>query len=199
MVNKDKVNPKRFYHPKGFLAMQEYLNDNARFTTNLQIQTGARINELRGFMKDPIMNEEEDRFTITLLHTKVRAKKKEKKPTPRTIKLSEVYFKKLKRDIKKHKVLSTNALNIQLKKASKLAGIKNPGEFSSHNVRKTFATWMLSLGITPPKVAQHLGHDEEVLMESYATNDEFSDKDKDVMIKIWGDLPRKLLPYRGIL
>jgi len=84
----------------------------------------------------------------------------------------------LKRIYKSHRVLSTNAFNIQLKKASEEAKIKDPEQFSSHNIRKTFATWMLSLGIPPSKGRTTLRPYRKSLFQSYATNDLFNTQDK---------------------
>ena len=197
MGNKIKDNKKRFFYPDEFDNMFQYLNNNGKFTAKFGINTGARINEMRGFIKNPLFDSE--RNNIILTETKVRSKLGEKKPEPRTIPLSRKYFNELKRAYKTHRVLSTNAYNIQLRNACVSAGVDKPEQFSSHNIRKTFATWMLSLGIAPSKVAQHLGHTEKVLFQSYATNDAFNNKDKDRMITIWEDLPKRLLPYRGLI
>jgi len=198
MGNKIKENKKRFFYPNEFDKMFEFLNKNGKFTAELGINTGGRVNELRGFIKNPLFDTQRNKKILT--ETKGRYTKEErkkgntKKPEPRTIPLSKKYFSKLKRIYKSHRVLSTNAFNIQLKKASEEAKIKDPEQFSSHNIRKTFATWMLSLGIPPSKVAQHLGHTEKVLFQSYATNDLFNTQDKDRMVEIWEDLPKRLLP-----
>jgi len=194
VTNKPKQNKKRFFYPPEFEHMRDFLNKNGKFTADLMIQTGARINECRGLQQSPVFDSANGRHNITLIHTKVRAKLKEKVPQARTIPINKNYFYKLKRDILTHRILSTNAFNLQLKEACEKAGIPNPEQFSSHNIRKTFATWILSLGIPPSKVAQHLGHTEKVLFSDYATNDVFSHKDKMMMRSLWGDLPSRLLP-----
>ncbi len=194
MGNREKVNKKRFFYPPEFEKMFDFLNDNGKFTARLMINTGARINECRGFKHDPIFDNERD--NITLLHTKVRARLGETRPDPRTIPISKTYFKELKRDISTHKVLSTNAFNLAFRKACEKAGINNPEEFSSHNLRKTFATWILSLGIDGFKVAKHLGHTPNELAKDYATNDVFNSNDKIIMRGIFKDLIERLLPDR---
>ena len=217
MGNKTKENKKRFFYPNEVLNIQKYLSPNAQATFEFQIKTGTRIEEARGFKDRPIINEEEGRCSITLLKTKVRYNKKEraelertgikKHPEPRTIKIPSEYLPKLKKVIKNKKIkfLSTNAMNVSLKKSvlrynqdNPKTPIRNPQEFSSHNIRKTFGTFLLSLGLAPSKVAQHLGHTEIVLMKNYASNDAFSESDKQTILKILGDLPRKLMPYRGL-
>ena len=190
MVNKIKQDKFRFFYPPEFESMRDCLNGNGKFTADFQINTGARINEIRGFIQDPIFDN--DRFNITLIHTKVRARLKEKAPRSRTIPISKTFFNQLKQDYKTHRVLSTNAFNIALRRACVEAGIKQPEQFSSHNIRKTFATWMLSLGVDGFKLAKHLGHTPNELARDYATNDVFNSADKQIMRSILKDLPSRI-------
>ena len=190
MVNKEKINKKRFFYPPEFELMLDYLNKNGKFTAKSMINTGARINELRGFIDNPIFDNQ--RNNITLTQTKVRARLKEKRPSPRTIPVSKSFFRELKGDLSKRRILSTNAFNIALRRACVKARIDNPEEFSSHNIRKTFATWMLSLGVDGFRLAQHLGHTPNELAKDYATNDVFNHKDKEIMRSILKDLPDRI-------
>ena len=190
MVNKIKQNKKRFFYPPEFEKVLDYLNKNGKFTALLMINTGARINEVRGFKQDPIFDSE--RMNITLIHTKVRAKLKERLPSSRTIPLGKTYFHKLKRELPTHRILSTNAFNIQLRRACEKVKIRSPEQFSSHNIRKTFATWMLSVGVDGFKLSQHLGHSPISLSRDYATNDVFNHKDKVIMRGIFKDLIERI-------
>lgn len=190
MGNKAKQNKKRFFYPPEFEKALDFLNKNGIFTARFIINTGARINEVRGFMKNPLFDN--DRENITLTETKVRARLKEKIPTPRTIPVSKRFFRELKKDLQNCRVLSTNAFNIQLRRACKKAAIRNPEQFSSHNLRKTFGTWMLALGVDGFKLAQHLGHTPNELARDYATNDVFNHRDKEIMRKILGNLPERI-------
>lgn len=190
MVNKEKINKKRFWYPPEFELMLDYLNKNGKFTARFMINTGARINELRGFINNPIFDNQ--RNNITLIQTKVRARLKEKRPSPRTIPVSKSFFRELKEDLSKRRILSTNAFNIALRRACVKAHINNSEEFSSHNIRKTFATWMLSLGVDGFRLAQHLGHTPNELAKDYATNDVFNHKDKEIMRSILKDLPDRI-------
>lgn len=190
MTNKIKEDKFRFFYPPEFEKVLDYLNKNGKFTASFMINTGARINELRGFIKDPVFDNE--RNNITLLHTKVRARLKERTPRSRTIPISKSFFRQLKEDVKTKRVLSTNAFNIQLRKGCIEAKIKNPEQFSSHNIRKTFATWLLSLGVDGFKLAKHLGHTPNELARDYATNDIFNHKDKQIMRSILKDLPERI-------
>ena len=76
MVNKTKQDKFRFFYPPEFEKMLDYLNKNGKLTALFMINTGARICECRGFKQDPIFDNE--RKNITLIHTKVRARLKEK-------------------------------------------------------------------------------------------------------------------------
>jgi len=190
MVNKTKADKYRFFYPPEFEKMFDYLNSNGKFTAEFMINTGCRIMEARGFKDDPIFDD--DRKNITLIHTKVRARLGEKTPRARTLPISKKFFNRLKRDIKTHRILSTNAFNIQLRRASVAATIPHPEQFSSHNLRKTFATWMLSLGCDGFKLAKHLGHSPNELARDYATNDVFNHSDKQIMRSIVGELPSRI-------
>ncbi len=191
MTNKIKEDKFRFFYPPEFESMRDYLNRNGKFTSDFMINTGCRIMEARGFIRDPIFDNE--RKNITLIHTKVRARLKEKAPRSRTIPISKSFFNQLKQDIKDRRVLSTNAFNIALRTACLKASVNKPEQFSSHNIRKTFATWMLSLGCDGFKLAKHLGHTPNELARDYATNDVFNSKDKQIMRSIFKDLPERIL------
>jgi integrase len=190
MGNKIKQDKFRFFYPPEFERMIDHLNKNGKFTVLFMINTGARINEIRGFKQDPIFDNE--RKNITLIHTKVRARLKERSPRSRTIPISKSFFNQLKKDLPSHRVLSTNAFNIALRRACEKAKINNPDQFSSHNIRKTFATWLLSLGADGFKLAKHLGHTPNELARDYATNDVFNSKDKQIMRSILKDLPERI-------
>lgn len=190
MVNKTKEDKFRFFYPPQFEKMFDFLNSNGKFTAEFMINTGCRIMEARGFIKDPVFDNE--RSNITLIHTKVRARLKEKAPRSRTIPVSKPFFNKLKKEISSHRILSTNAFNIQLREACVKAKIPKPEQFSSHNLRKTFATWVLSLGVDGFKLAKHLGHTPNELARDYATNDIFNHKDKQIMRSILKDLPERI-------
>ncbi len=193
MVNKRKEVKKRFFFPGDFEKMLDHLNKNQRYSTMIMINTGRRIEECRGIKK---RNLDSERNNIVIEHVKVRAKLGERFPEPRIIAVSSKFMNWLKNNIDSHRFLSTNALNIGLKEASKKAGIDKPDQFSSHNIRKTFASWMLALGVDGFKLAQHLGHTPKELADDYATNDVFSHKDKMIMRSILGNLPQRFFPER---
>ena len=190
MGNKTKENKKRFFYPDEFLRVLEYSNKNQKYTAICMINMGTRINEARNIEKRDLSLKRE---TVVIRETKVRAKIGQRTPQPRTIKISSAFFKYINKNISTHRILSTNAFNIGLKEACVKAKVDKPEQFSSHNLRKTFATWMLSLGADGFKLAQYLDHSPGVLMKDYATNDCFNVDDKKLMVQILGNLPKKLI------
>ena len=193
MVNKKQINKKRFFYPDEFEKLLDYTNRNQLFTAKVMINTGARINECRYIKKNNLNSE---RKSIVLEQTKVRSKLGERIPQPRTIAVSSQFFRYLNDNINTHRILSTNAFNIGLREACIKSNIDKPEQFSSHNLRKTFGTWMLALGVDGFKLAQHLGHTPNELARDYATNDVFSHKDKQIMRSILGNLPDRFFPDR---
>lgn len=191
-TNKIKVDKYRFFLPHQFKEMYQYLNKNGRHTADLMIHTGGRIMEVRAFVESPVFDGE--RKTITFLRTKIRAKLKERVPRSRTLPLNLKYYFQLRKDLEsgKFRVLSTNAFNIQLRDACVKAKIKSPEQFSSHNIRKTFATWLLSMGVNSDRLAKHLGHTVQELFEDYTSNAYFIEKDIRIIMEVLGDIPGRI-------
>jgi integrase len=188
MVNKRQTNKKRFFYPDEYEKLLDSFNRNQKYTATVLINTGARINEARGIQRKHISSQ---RKNLILEKTKVRARRGEKTPQPRIIAISNRFYTYLISNIETHRVLSTNAFNEAVKDSATLAKIPKPEEFSSHNFRKTFGTWLLALGVDGFKLAQHLGHTPNELARDYATNDVFSHKDKTIMSRILGNLPER--------
>jgi integrase len=86
---------------------------------------------------------------------------------------------------------SKPAIHIALKNGLKRAGITDYYMFSTHNIRKTFEIWLMSLGIDGLKLTAHLGHSLQVAAGSYVSADIFSYEEKDQMRRIIGDLYAK--------
>ena len=184
-----KQDKKIFFYPKEFQKVLELAKEKQKYYILFLLNTGARINEIRHVREEDINKE---RKAIKLWVTKVRARLKEKRPDPREIAISTKFYKYLKRNISIYKIPTTSAVDQALKSLADKAKIKNCKDFSAHNLRKTFGTWMLALGVDGFKLAQHLGHDSETLRRSYASPDIFNDNDKDRMREILDDLPSRL-------
>lgn len=191
MGNKVKINKKRFLYPDEFQKLLDKCNERQRFTFTTLINTGARINEARNIQPQDL---DPTRNNVTLRITKVRARLGEKRPTPRVLAVSSQFFRYLKKNLNKLKFLSTNSSDVAIKNLLKRSNVKDPDELSVHNLRKTFGTWMLALGVDGFKLAQHLGHTATELQKDYATNDVFNSNDKQIMREILGDLPKRFYP-----
>jgi len=192
-----KKDLKRFFWPHEWKKIYRLANPRQQFTLSFLIGTGARINEARHVKVEDI---DFKRKFLTLKVTKVRAKLKETRPSPRTIAISTQLTRQIKKHIINYKLQSTDYLKIHstegvdtfLKSLAKKAKIKDWMEFSAHNIRKTFGTYLLALGVNGYKVAQHLGHSPEILRIKYASPDIFSFKDKEEMKNIIGDVYLRL-------
>ena len=179
--------------PQEYKKMYDVANKRQQFTMSFLLGTGARIREAQNVKVEDI---DFVRKYVILRVTKVRAKLKETRPSPRPIPISTQLSRRLTSWVKEKNLSSTSILKIHttegvdafLKEVAQKAGIKDYQEFSAHNLRKTTGTYLLALGIDGFKVAQFLGHSAEMLRTRYASPDIFSFKDKDEMKEILGDL-----------
>ena len=186
---KMKIDKKAFYYPEDFIKILNLASEKQKFTLNCMINTGARINEIYHAELKDLDNE---RKNLYLRITKTKAMLGEKKPSPRIIVLSNKFYNYFKKNKKHFLILSRNATRIMMQKFNKKIGLNNYKDYSSHNLRKTFGSWMLSLGVDGFKLAQHLGHSTEMLRTHYASPDIFNIKDKLIMKEILDNLPERL-------
>lgn len=182
----------RFFYPFEWINFYDGLsNNNQKMSFDMLINTGARIKEANHIKKGDI---DFGRNTIILRVTKVKAKKGEKNPKPRTISISSQFAKRLKKYSKKCSnddyvlKLSRPALHICMKGTLKKVGIKDWGMFSLHNVRKTHGNWLKALNIKSMEICQRLGHDYNTFLNSYGSPDIFNAEDIRQMRIILGDL-----------
>jgi integrase len=184
-----KKDLKRFLYPYQYQEILEIVQPRQMYWMSFLLNTGARINEARNVLYKEI---DFERNTIRLSITKVRAKLGEKRPSPREIAISSQLAKFLKKNFNRFKIPTTQSVDASLKALCKRIKLKDPEDFSAHNLRKTFGTWMLALGVDGFKLAQHLGHSPEMLRTHYASPDIFNPSDKDIMREVLGDLPTRL-------
>ena len=192
-----KENRNAFFYPDEWIKLFDLANENQKRSLNMMINTGARIDEIRNVKVEDIHF---DRNWIELKKTKVRSKLKETKPTSRPIPISSQFSRDLKKYITKFKLqqidtipmIKTQGMAYTIKSLAKKIRREDYKNFSSHNIRKTFETWMFALGVDPFKVAQHLGHDLKTAMKHYVSPDIFDGRDKEKMIKILGDLVQRM-------
>lgn len=190
-LREDKM---RFFFPDEWIVFFDNLKDSQKLTFRFLINTGARINEIRGITASDLDNE---RNSIIIKNTKSRNKDGTKKI--RVIGISSQFTKYLKSIIKdnnmsnddKFKILSTPAANLGMQKALAKTNIKDKDNFSVHSVRKTTECWLLSLDIDSLKVAKHVGHTIAVAQKYYVSPDTFNFQDKQIMRQIIGDLYQK--------
>jgi len=196
IVYSNRTNRDRFFYPEEWGKFFDKLKVNQRITFDTLINTGARINEARHIKVADI---DFDRQSIILRVTKVKAKKGEKNPRPRTISISSQFAKRLKAHIKNKEltnddvlgVLSTPAANIAMKKTLQRVQIKDWYMFSIHNIRKTHGNWLKAFGIDGAEICLRLGHDYNTFVRSYGSPDIFSFKDMQDMKIILGDIYEK--------
>lgn len=186
-----RSNRDRFFYPKEWIVFFENLKPMQLKTFDCLISTGARINEIRHLKKEDV---DFDNKRLILKVTKIKAAKKEKNPRPRTIPFSSQFGRRLKayfKDLGAEEyigILSTPAANIAMKKALQKAEIKDWAMFSIHNIRKTFETWLLAIGIDGLKATAHCGHTPSVASGSYLSADVFSHDEKILIRDVLGDL-----------
>lgn len=191
LVYHNRTNRDRFFYPNEWFKFFDALKDSQKLTFDALINTGARINEVRNIKVGDI---DFIRNTIILRVTKVKAKKGEKNPRPRTISISSQFSKKLKAYTKNLnnndylKILSTPASNIAMKKTLRNVGIQDYYMFSIHNIRKTHGNWLKALGIDGAEICTRLGHDYNTFLRAYSSPDIFTFKDKQDMKLVLGDL-----------
>ena len=185
----------RFFFPNEYMKFEDKLKKKQKHSVKVLINTGARINEARNVRVNDI---DFDNKRIVLRVTKAKAKAGEEKGRGRmrTIPISTQFSKYLKKYCNENKlnnedyinVQSTPAMNIGMKKAAALAGLKNPRDFSPHNLRKTLECWLMALGVDGLILVAHFGHDFKTAAQHYVSPDIFSYEEKQRMRMIIGDL-----------
>jgi len=187
-----RTNRKRFFYPNEWNSFLECLaSPKQKLSFDILVNTGCRYNEGFNIRKRDI---DFERGTLTLKVTKIKAKKGQKFPEPRTFRLSTQFLERLKQytknlnDDEKIGMLSAPALNIAMKKALIKAGIKDFYMFSLHNVRKTHGNWLNAHKFTIVDICKRLGHDYNTFLGSYASADIFRDEDRVEIKEILGDL-----------
>jgi len=188
-----KDNKDRFFFPDEYMKFEEALKPKQKHTVKVLLNTGARINEARNIRVNDIdfINKR-----IVLRVTKTKAKRKERRGRIRTIPISTQFSRYLKKYVNDKKlgdedyigILSTPAMNIGMKKAAVKSKLKNPTDFSPHNLRKTLEVWLMALGVESLPLVAHIGHDIKTAAQSYVSPDIFSWDEKKKIRMIIGDL-----------
>lgn len=190
-----KINRNVFFKPELWNKFYKSLKEKQQPYFKIAIQTGGRIDEIRGLQVQHLCLDQNPP-TLIFYNTKIRAKLKETRPTPREIKISTELSHWLRRWIRKFKLKkedtffnsSTPAINKAIKTKLKKLGVTNYLDYSSHNIRKTHGNFLMSLNWNGIQICKRLGHDYDTLLKAYVSPDIFSEQDKEIMKEILGDL-----------
>lgn len=197
-VRKDRH---RTFFPDEWIKFLDSLQPYQRIIFETLLMTGARIEECLNIrVKDFFF----DRNYIRLYVTKSKAKKGEVKGiggSARSFVVSSQYMRKIKSYIKEKNLTEEDKLFkyskqgvFQLfKRKLKATGITDWYNFSLHNIRKTHGMWLKTLipysrEITEGEICNRLGHDFNTYLKHYASPSIFNERDKNMMIKLMGDI-----------
>jgi len=188
-----KEDKNRFFFPEDYERVYDMMRGKIKHGIHCLLNTGARINEMRHVKVEDVNLENK---WLILKVTKTKAKKGEKKGTPRMIPISSKFCNYLRKYINDNKlhdedtfgIVSNVAINNGLKRNAGKCGLKNPRDFSAHSLRKTLECWLMALNVGDMKVVRHIGHDIRTAISHYVSPDIFSYEQKQRMRKIIGDL-----------
>lgn len=188
----------RYFYPEEWLNFMKSLRENNKLIFETLIQTGARIDEALHIRPKDF---DFERKSLTLVVTKIKARKGESVGKKRSFEVSSDYIKEVKKYINKNKInldeklfdLTSQAVYQLLRRKLKEIEIKDWYNFSLHNIRKTHGMWLKTLmeysrSITESEICLRLGHDYNTFLKHYGSPSVFPAKDKNLMIKILGDI-----------
>jgi len=189
-------NRDRFFFPNEWMVLFDILKKSQKMPFDFLINTGCRLNEALHVKAEDC---DLERGNVILRVTKVKAKKGEKNPRPRTVSISSQFAKKLKRHIAQNELNNNDYLFkftkagilLALRRGLARTDIKEPWMISPHNIRKTHGNYLKALGIDGAEICTRLGHDYNTFLKSYSSPDIFSFKDKQDMRLILGNLYQK--------
>jgi len=75
-----------------------------------------------------------------------------------------------------------------LKRKLKKVGIKDWHNFSPHNIRKTYGSWMRTFGIDSGELCYRMGHDMDTFMAHYGSSLIFNEAERRKINKIMGEV-----------
>jgi integrase len=180
----------RYFFPNEWTNFYNVIKKDKQAMFDFLIQTGARIDEARHVRP---VDFDFDRNTVRLWKTKTKAKKHERSGKPRTIILSPLFMKRVRRYIRARKVkedskeflfvgnknipVTKQAVWQMMKRKLKAAEIKDDFNFSLHNIRKTHGNWIKALGVPAEEICLRLGHNFETYLKHYGSSSIFNNKD----------------------
>ena len=186
---------RRYFYPDEWDRFYDALRDKNKPLFDFLINTGARIDEAVHIRP---MDFDFARNNVRLWKTKTKAKKGETQGKPRTISLSSKYCRRAAKACNGKKpdeylwMTSTQAANCLMKRTLKRIGVKDPYNFSLHNIRKSSGMWLKSIGVGAEEICLRLGHDYNTYLSHYGSADIFSDKDVRRIEAFYDDLYRRV-------
>ena len=188
----------RYFFPDEWLSFYKCIKPGKEPVFDFQIQTGCRINEALHVRPTDF---DFDRDTIRLWKTKTRAKLNERSGKPRTITLSPLFMKRVRKYIKerglteqspeylfigsgKNQHTTKQAVYQLFKRTLIVSKIKDPQNFSLHNIRKTHGNWLKALGLPAEEICLRLGHDLNTYLKHYGSSSVFNNMDMVLINKI---------------
>lgn len=198
-VRKDR---NRTFFPDEWLRFLSVLKKaQQEFIFRTLLITGARIKECLNIRVSDFFW---DRGYLRLFVTKSKSAKGESKllgGKPRSFVVSSGYIKRAKVYIKElglkgdDKIFNYTQQGVYqiFRKKLKQIKIKDWYNFSLHNIRKTHGMWLKTLipysrSITEGEICLRLGHDFNTFLKHYGSPSVFTERDKNMMIKILGDI-----------
>lgn len=192
-------NRDRFLYPHEWMKfLDDLTKPKHKMTFEILMGTGARINEC---IHIKVGDVDFVRNTIILRVTKVKARKGEKNPRPRTVAVSSQLIKKIKAYTQGKSneeylgLTSKSGASKALQTHLKAIGIKDSHMISIHNIRKTHGNYLKALGIDGAEICTRLGHDYNTFLKSYSSPDVFTYKDMEQMRLILGDLYQRRIKW----
>jgi len=189
-IRKDR---RRYFYPSEW---DKFYNSVKKPVFDFLINTGARIDE--SFYIRP-MDFDFIRNNVRIWKTKTKAKKGEKFGKTRTISISSIYAKRVKKLCKnKEKYLfkgTIQGINQLLKRRLKKIGIEDYYNFSTHNIRKTHGMWLKAIGVDSGEICIRLGHDMDTYLNHYGSADIFNNIDVRRIEEFFGDLYQRKRRY----
>lgn len=183
----------RYFWPEEWVKFYNALTEKKQPVFDALINTGARIKEILNVKPKDF---DWERNNLTLRVTKMKASKGERIGKPRTFQISSQFGRRMKKYINLNKInddtvlfkVTQQAVYQLLRRKLVEIKIKDPYNFSLHNIRKTHGNYLKALEIDSGEICYRLGHDLNTFIKHYGSANVFDRKDKVGMIKILGDV-----------
>jgi len=182
----------RFFFPNEWIAFMEKIKLEKKLLFETAIQTGGRIEEILNLKPRDF---DWERNNLTLRVTKIKARKGESIGKKRTLPVSSQFTRRVRGYINRNKIGDDSFLFPVSKQSvwqmlrRQLKGVVvDDWNFGLHNIRKTHGNWLKALEVPAEEICTRLGHDFNTYLKHYGSPNIFDRADKQLMIKILGDV-----------